>query len=87
MILTKNCSPPHPSQTQKIFSTKFIQSHTTTHLILLKHPFRRTHSITMPSTHNRDKPWDTPDIDKWALEELNPNIMLQVYILLKNHHL
>ena len=26
----------------------------------------------MPSTHNRDKPWDTPDIDKWALEEFKP---------------
>ncbi|WLF77158.1 ribosomal RNA assembly protein krr1 [Lodderomyces elongisporus] len=23
----------------------------------------------MPSTHNADKPWDTPDIDKWAIEE------------------
>ncbi|KAL6947419.1 ribosomal RNA assembly protein krr1 [Hanseniaspora vineae] len=23
----------------------------------------------MPSTHNRDKPWDTPDIDKWKIEE------------------
>ncbi|RGP80447.1 ribosomal rna assembly krr1 [Fusarium longipes] len=22
----------------------------------------------MPSTHNQDKPWDTPDIDKWKLE-------------------
>jgi len=26
----------------------------------------------MVSTHNRDKPWDTPDIDKWALEEFKP---------------
>ncbi|KAI5969967.1 KRR1 [Candida margitis] len=26
----------------------------------------------MPSTHNRDKPWDTPDIDKWAIEEFKP---------------
>ncbi|CAH2352959.1 KRR1 small subunit processome component [[Candida] railenensis] len=26
----------------------------------------------MPSTHNRDKPWDTPDIDKWKLEEFKP---------------
>lgn len=25
----------------------------------------------MPSTHNRDKPWDTPDIDKWAIEQFN----------------
>ncbi|CUM68374.1 uncharacterized protein PRCAT00006097001 [Priceomyces carsonii] len=26
----------------------------------------------MVSTHNRDKPWDTPDIDKWALDEFKP---------------
>ena len=26
----------------------------------------------MPSTHDKDKPWDTPDIDKWALEEFKP---------------
>ncbi|CAI5756868.1 unnamed protein product [Candida verbasci] len=26
----------------------------------------------MPSTHNRDKPWDTSDIDKWAIEEFKP---------------
>lgn len=23
----------------------------------------------MPSTHNKDKPWDTDDIDKWKIEE------------------
>lgn len=23
----------------------------------------------MPSTHNKDKPWDTPDIDKWKIDE------------------
>ena len=23
----------------------------------------------MVSTHNRDKPWDTNDIDKWKIEE------------------
>jgi ribosomal RNA assembly protein len=23
----------------------------------------------MVSTHNRDKPWDTDDIDKWKIEE------------------
>lgn len=30
-----------------------------------------THNLqpNMPSTHNRDKPWDTPDIDKWKIEE------------------
>ncbi|EDK39206.1 hypothetical protein PGUG_03304 [Meyerozyma guilliermondii ATCC 6260] len=26
----------------------------------------------MPSTHNRDKPWDTPDIDKWHVDEFKP---------------
>jgi ribosomal RNA assembly protein len=26
----------------------------------------------MPSTHNKDKPWDTEDIDKWAEEEFKP---------------
>ena len=26
----------------------------------------------MPSTHNKDKPWDTPDIDKWKIEEFKP---------------
>lgn len=26
----------------------------------------------MPSTHNRDKPWDTPDIDKWRIDEFKP---------------
>lgn len=26
----------------------------------------------MPSTHNRDKPWDTPDIDKWKIDEFKP---------------
>lgn len=26
----------------------------------------------MPSTHKRDKPWDTPDIDKWREEEFKP---------------
>lgn len=26
----------------------------------------------MVSSHNKDKPWDTPDIDKWAIEEFKP---------------
>ncbi|KAB8349728.1 hypothetical protein FH972_023743 [Carpinus fangiana] len=26
----------------------------------------------MPSTHNADKPWDTPDIDKWKQEPFTP---------------
>ena len=26
----------------------------------------------MVSTHNRDKPWDTEDIDKWQIEEFKP---------------
>lgn len=26
----------------------------------------------MVSTHNRDKPWDTPDIDKWHIDEFKP---------------
>ena len=26
----------------------------------------------MVSTHNKDKPWDTPDIDKWKTEEFKP---------------
>ncbi|KAG7883114.1 hypothetical protein KL905_001816 [Ogataea polymorpha] len=26
----------------------------------------------MPSTYNKDKPWDTPDIDKWAIPEFKP---------------
>jgi len=26
----------------------------------------------MPSTHNKDKPWDTPDIDKWKIDEFKP---------------
>ncbi|KAH3899532.1 probable KRR1 small subunit processome component [Saccharomycodes ludwigii] len=26
----------------------------------------------MPSTHNKEKPWDTPDIDKWQIDEFKP---------------
>ncbi|EXJ53536.1 ribosomal RNA assembly protein KRR1 [Cladophialophora psammophila CBS 110553] len=26
----------------------------------------------MPSTHKKDKPWDTDDIDKWKVEEFKP---------------
>jgi ribosomal RNA assembly protein len=26
----------------------------------------------MPSTHKRDKPWDTDDIDKWKIEPFKP---------------
>ncbi|GMM56612.1 ribosome biosynthesis protein [Maudiozyma humilis] len=26
----------------------------------------------MVSTNNKEKPWDTPDIDKWAIEEFKP---------------
>ncbi|KAH3660069.1 hypothetical protein OGAPHI_007274 [Ogataea philodendri] len=26
----------------------------------------------MPSTYNKDKPWDTPDIDKWKIETFKP---------------
>lgn len=26
----------------------------------------------MVSTHDKDKPWDTPDIDKWKIEEFKP---------------
>ncbi|KAK4947289.1 ribosomal RNA assembly protein krr1 [Elasticomyces elasticus] len=26
----------------------------------------------MPSTHKKDKPWDTDDIDKWRVEEFKP---------------
>ncbi|KAI9718293.1 MAG: ribosomal RNA assembly protein krr1 [Chrysothrix sp. TS-e1954] len=26
----------------------------------------------MPSTHNTEKPWDTPDIDKWKIDKFNP---------------
>lgn len=26
----------------------------------------------MPSLHNKDKPWDTPDIDKWSIEPFKP---------------
>ncbi|KAL1638611.1 ribosomal RNA assembly protein krr1 [Diplodia intermedia] len=26
----------------------------------------------MPSIHNRDKPWDTGDIDKWKIDEFKP---------------
>ena len=26
----------------------------------------------MVSTYNKDKPWDTPDIDKWKIEEFKP---------------
>ncbi|KAL3437222.1 hypothetical protein BDV09DRAFT_193223 [Aspergillus tetrazonus] len=26
----------------------------------------------MPSTNNKDKPWDTDDIDKWKIEEFKP---------------
>ncbi|KAL9107238.1 MAG: hypothetical protein Q9227_007862 [Pyrenula ochraceoflavens] len=26
----------------------------------------------MPSTHKRDKPWDTDDIDKWRIDEFKP---------------
>lgn len=26
----------------------------------------------MPSLHNKDKPWDTADIDKWAIEPFKP---------------
>ena len=27
----------------------------------------------MPSTHKKDKPWDTDDIDKWKVEAFTPN--------------
>ncbi|KAK2630602.1 hypothetical protein QTJ16_001422 [Diplocarpon rosae] len=27
----------------------------------------------MPSTHKREKPWDTEDIDKWKIEEFKPD--------------
>ncbi|KGQ02912.1 hypothetical protein BB8028_0006g00860 [Beauveria bassiana] len=26
----------------------------------------------MPSTHDRDKPWDTEDVDKWKIEKFKP---------------
>ncbi|KAM3554258.1 hypothetical protein MY1884_006250 [Beauveria asiatica] len=26
----------------------------------------------MPSTHDRDKPWDTEDVDKWKIESFKP---------------
>lgn len=26
----------------------------------------------MPSNHNKDKPWDTPDVDKWKVEPFKP---------------
>lgn len=26
-------------------------------------------SLVMVSSHNKDKPWDTPDVDKWAIDE------------------
>lgn len=26
----------------------------------------------MPSSHDKDKPWDTPDIDKWKIEPFRP---------------
>lgn len=29
-------------------------------------------TASMPSTHNADKPWDTPDIDKWKQEPFTP---------------
>ena len=27
----------------------------------------------MPSTHKKDKPWDTDDIDKWKVDTFTPN--------------
>jgi hypothetical protein len=32
-------------------------------------PFSNTRSalFKMPSTFNKDKPWDTPDVDKWKV--------------------
>ena len=27
----------------------------------------------MPSTHKKDKPWDTPDIDKWKIDTFAAN--------------
>ncbi|PRT52532.1 KRR1 small subunit processome component [Wickerhamiella sorbophila] len=27
----------------------------------------------MPSTNNKDKPWDTPDVDKWRIEPFGPD--------------
>jgi hypothetical protein len=26
----------------------------------------------MPSTYNKDKPWDTEDIDKWKIDAFKP---------------
>lgn len=26
----------------------------------------------MPSIYNKDKPWDTEDIDKWKIEQFKP---------------
>jgi len=32
-----------------------------------------TRSLKMPSTHKKEKPWDTDDIDKWKIEEFKPD--------------
>lgn len=40
----------------------------------------------MVSTHNKDKPWDTPDIDKWKIEDFTEADNASGLPLLKNHH-
>ena len=32
-----------------------------------KHRISARPSVNMPSTYKREKPWDTDDIDKWAV--------------------
>jgi hypothetical protein len=41
---------------QRNFSNKFPQ-----------HCDNTTTTATMPSTHEKEKPWDTDDIDKWKV--------------------
>jgi hypothetical protein len=35
---------------------------------------RNTTKLNMPSTHKKDKPWDTDDIDKWKVFYFFPSI-------------
>ena len=49
--------------------------HPATNFIFVPHltaTVRPPHTAKMPSTHKREKPWDTDDIDKWKVDAFKP---------------
>lgn len=35
-----------------------------------------SNTAAMPSTHDKEKPWDTDDIDKWKVSKFSPPALL-----------